>query len=101
MGRSTEGAKKAGWRADAACRPLDSALFFPDRMTYRNDEVARAKAVCRRCPVREQCLAAAMDGREKIGIWGGLTPEERANLRRRERRARAGRETPALASPVR
>jgi Transcription factor WhiB len=41
------------------------------------------------------CLAAAMDGREKIGIWGGLPPMERANLQRRERRACAVRETPA------
>jgi hypothetical protein len=33
----------------------------------------------------------AMDGREKTGIWGGFTPEERARLHRLRRRARAAR----------
>ncbi|MDN3358244.1 WhiB family transcriptional regulator [Actinomadura sp. DC4] len=93
MARSTEdaGTATADWRALAACRPFDSAIFFPDRTAYRNNAVAGAKAVCRRCPVREECLEAAMEGGEKVGIWGGLTPVERANLRRRERRARAAR----------
>ncbi len=76
----------ADWRREAACLPHDSELFFPARTAYRGDEVARAKAVCRRCPVREECLRAAMNGREKIGIWGGLTPAERARLHRSARR---------------
>jgi WhiB family redox-sensing transcriptional regulator len=76
------------WRWQAACHPLDPELFFPDRAAYRTDEVARAKAVCRRCPVREACLRTALDRREKAGIWGGLTPEERTRLQRSERRAR-------------
>jgi WhiB family redox-sensing transcriptional regulator len=86
------GVVKSDWRTDAACQPFDSELFFPDRSAYRNNEIARAKAVCRGCPVREECLKAAMDGREKVGIWGGLTPEERAKLQRRNRRARANAE---------
>lgn len=90
------------WRLQAACRPFDSDLFFPDRAAYRNSDVARAKAVCRTCPVRQSCLQAALDGREKIGIWGGMTPQERLSLRRRERRAQdpaAAAATPA-ATPV-
>jgi WhiB family redox-sensing transcriptional regulator len=95
MARSTEdtaaeAADATGWRVKAACLPLDSAIFFPDRTAYRTKKVAGAKAVCHRCPVREECLAAAMDGGERVGIWGGLTPVERANLQRRRRRARAG-----------
>jgi len=84
-----EAAGTTDWRTLAACRPLDSAIFFPDRTAYRNNDIAHAKEVCRRCPVREECLTAAMDGREKVGIWGGLTPIERANLQRRKRRARS------------
>ena len=79
------------WRRRAACRPYGSELFFPARSTFRNSEIARAKAICRPCPVREECLKAAMDGREKIGIWGGFTPEERARLHRLSRRARVAR----------
>jgi WhiB family redox-sensing transcriptional regulator len=81
-------ARAEDWRLQAACRPLDSDLFFPDRAAYRTSDVARAKAVCRACPVREACLQAAMDGRERVGIWGGLTPQERLKLQRRRRRAR-------------
>jgi WhiB family transcriptional regulator, redox-sensing transcriptional regulator len=61
------------------------------RRDSRNSEIARAKAICRECPVREECLRAAMDGREKIGIWGGFTPEERARLDRLSRRVRVAR----------
>ena len=101
MARSTNDtvagvADAADWRVKAACRPLDSAIFFPDRTAYRNNDVAGAKAVCRRCPVREECLEVAMDGREKIGIWGGLTPLERANLHRRQRRSRTAPEPSRL-----
>jgi WhiB family transcriptional regulator, redox-sensing transcriptional regulator len=79
----------AGWRARAACLRLDPALFFPDRVAHLTKDVAAAKAICGRCPVRDDCLRAAMDGGENIGIWGGLTPIERVNLQRRHRRARA------------
>lgn len=77
------------WRIRAACLPHGSELFFPVRPQFRAGEIARAKAICRPCPVREECLRAAMDGREKIGIWGGFTPEERARLQRMNRRVRA------------
>ena len=94
----TEAADKTGWRARAACHQFDSALFFPDRPAYRRSDVAAAKAICCRCPVREECLEAAMDGGEKVGIWGGLTPIERMNLHRRKRRARAAQNEPGGAS---
>ncbi|MGI5229473.1 WhiB family transcriptional regulator [Actinoallomurus sp. CA-142502] len=80
---------KAGWRARAACLQFDSALFFPDRVTYLKKDVGTAKAICFRCPVREECLQTALDSGERVGIWGGLTPVERANLHRRQRRVRA------------
>jgi WhiB family redox-sensing transcriptional regulator len=89
----TETAGETGWRARAACLQLDSALFFPDRVGDLRKDLAAAKAVCCRCPVREECLQAAVDGGEKAGIWGGLTPIERVNLHRRQRRARAAQES--------
>jgi hypothetical protein len=42
--------------------------------------VATAKAVCARCPVRTECLAAALV-RIPYGIAGGLTDRERRRLR--------------------
>ena len=42
--------------------------------------MAAAKAVCRRCPVRDRCLAEALE-RLPHGIAGGLTERERRRVR--------------------
>lgn len=44
------------------------------------------RALCRRCPVRAECLAQAMENQEPWGIWGGLSTEERVGLARRQAR---------------
>lgn len=58
-------------------------LFFPTAESgpARTTQVMAAKAVCARCPVREQCLAEAL-ARIPYGIAGGLTEHERRTLRR-------------------
>ena len=43
------------------------ALFFSEQL----DDIARAKAFCGECPVREACFDAALDRREPYGVWGG------------------------------
>lgn len=73
------------WTADAACK-RQTALFFPESEGDAHD-VAQAKAVCRGCPVREECLEAGLS--EPHGIWGGLTVAERRKLRHRKHRAAA------------
>lgn len=40
------------------------------------------KQLCAACPVREGCLEYALEHDEKDGIWGGLTPEERDDLKK-------------------
>ncbi|MGH9165492.1 MAG: WhiB family transcriptional regulator [Acidimicrobiales bacterium] len=42
-------------------------LFFSEQL----DDIARAKAVCARCPVQEPCLTGALERREPWGVWGG------------------------------
>jgi len=72
------------WQDSAACRGMESSLFFaPDGETRRPQRrrVQRAKAVCRACPVRAVCLDEALRVREPYGIWGGYTEEERKDLR--------------------
>lgn len=70
------------WRDSAVCRETDPELFFPTATHGRAYEaqVATAKAVCARCPVRAQCLADALAGMP-VGIAGGLTERERRSLR--------------------
>jgi WhiB family redox-sensing transcriptional regulator len=43
-------------------------LFFSDD----DLEVARAKAVCRSCSLRVQCLDQALTRNEAYGVWGGV-----------------------------
>ena len=75
------------WRHQAACREEDPALFFPDGSTGPwLLVIEEAKAVCRhRCPVIDTCLQWALENREN-GVWGGLSEDERQQLRRRAQR---------------
>jgi WhiB family redox-sensing transcriptional regulator len=77
----------ASWVERAACRAEPPDLFFPIGVSGPPEHVARAKAICLRCPVREQCLAYAMVTAQQHGIWGGLTEDERRQARRRIQRA--------------
>ncbi|MHB8669921.1 MAG: WhiB family transcriptional regulator [Acidimicrobiales bacterium] len=43
------------------------SLFFSEQL----DDIARAKAICERCPVRVDCLQEAAARREPWGVWGG------------------------------
>jgi WhiB family redox-sensing transcriptional regulator len=73
-----------GWLSLAACRGRPTEWWFPER----GDLLARAVAVaiCRRCPVRADCLADALalgDVGEGAGIRAGLSGYERVGIRRR------------------
>ncbi|WP_017541811.1 MULTISPECIES: WhiB family transcriptional regulator [Nocardiopsis] len=52
--------------AEVPCR-REPDLFFAESPA----DVEAAKAVCRTCPFREQCLADALERREPWGVWGG------------------------------
>ena len=71
------------WRSLAACRDVDTAVFFPET----ESEVAAAKAVCATCPVRDACLDFALITRQDDGVWGGLDENERRRIRRRRQEA--------------
>jgi WhiB family transcriptional regulator, redox-sensing transcriptional regulator len=78
------------WRDQAACRHEDPELFFPIGTSGPAlMQTEQAKAVCARCPVREQCLEWALDHGEILGVWGGTGEAERRTLQRRRRRAAA------------
>ena len=70
--------RKPDWRTFAACLGLGDTMF-PDSNTKG---IEHAKAVCRSCPVVDDCLQFALDEGIPAGIFGGLTEVERAGLRR-------------------
>ena len=77
---------RASWREAAACRFLDTDLFFPIGKTgLALAELNEAKSVCERCPVRPSCLAFALDTHQGYGIWGGYDEDERRLLLRQRR----------------
>ena len=75
------------WRNDAACRDTDPSLFFPVGQTGPAIEhIKNAKAVCDSCAVQVECLEFALMTNQDAGIWGGLTEDERRQIRRERRR---------------
>jgi WhiB family transcriptional regulator, redox-sensing transcriptional regulator len=74
------------WHSLAACRGVGPQTFFPradDRRPASDRRYKFGLKYCRDCPVAAECRAAG-EG-EVFGLWGGLTPTERAG-----RRAKAG-----------
>lgn len=57
---------------------------FGDTTEYYEE----AKKICDVCPIREACLAHALEEKERYGMWGGTTPIERRRVERRQRRER-------------
>src|SRR3954463_4234825 len=77
------------WRHRSACLDEDPELFFPIGNTGPAIlQIEEAKQVCRRCEVREQCLAWALEAGQDHGVWGGLSEDERRALKRRNARTR-------------
>ena len=63
--------------AQAACRGVDRALFFPERTAVS----PKALALCSSCPVRQECLDRAMADPDMHGVWGGTSKRERQKMR--------------------
>ena len=69
------------WYDQALCKVErhDTSLFFndgPGPLTTKDQAVA----VCRRCPVRQECLDYALTYRERYGVWGGKTASQRKRI---------------------
>lgn len=63
------------WAAKAACSGYPEAIFFPKPNQLK--KIAKAKSICRKCPVRLECRDWAIEMKTSEGIFGGFTPEER------------------------
>jgi len=78
------------WKNDAACRGMDTNLFFPDEdnpTDYRKFAIARK--VCAACPVSSQCLDYAITLNIEIGMFGGMSRKQR-RIYARENKMRFG-----------
>jgi WhiB family transcriptional regulator, redox-sensing transcriptional regulator len=76
----------SSWWELAACRSADPELFFPiTSAAAGHPDIARAKAMCARCHIRDRCLDYAIDSHQVHGVWGGTTEEERRRIAARRR----------------
>ena len=74
------------WRSQAACRGMDTRIFFPDKggTPPPKGELSQAKKVCATCPVKTECFLESNHAfSNRCGIWGGMTASERQAKRRR------------------
>lgn len=71
------------WQFQGLCRTRGPEMFFHpegERGSARRKREAFAAALCRECPVLQQCREHALAAREPYGVWGGMTEEERAAI---------------------
>ena len=66
------------WASQAACKGRTNLFFAPkaERPQARVRREARARQLCRACPVAVECQSFARENRE-YGFWGGESEEER------------------------
>jgi WhiB family transcriptional regulator, redox-sensing transcriptional regulator len=71
-------------RPTLPCHAYDADLWFAEAPA----DLERAKALCADCPVRRQCLSAALQRAEPWGVWGGEIFERGAVVSRKRPRGR-------------
>src|SRR5690606_11563925 len=89
-----EGAVEVG--QELPCRRYDPDLWFAETPA----ELEVAKAFCAECPVRLECLAAALERREPWGVWGGEIFERGAIVARKRPRGRPRKDAAAAEAQV-
>ncbi len=93
MSQDIENIDASYWQQQANCLGVDPDLFFPKDVRragpgHKNEdseETALGRMVCSGCDVRVDCLEYAIDNREKFGMWGGTTADERELIIKRRR----------------
>jgi WhiB family redox-sensing transcriptional regulator len=75
------------WIQQAACRGVETAVFFPE--PHDSGATRGAKAICAGCPVKGDCWTHAIAHPRERGVWGGMTEGERTRHRRNRDEGRA------------
>lgn len=76
-----------------ACRGWPTEWWYSEKALDADsiDSTELAKAMCRGCPIRQDCYDGAVARREDDGVWGGVVfPGEWRELRRLRSRAAVG-----------
>lgn len=74
------------WRQHAACRGMDTNIFFPSKgSSAYSPAYLTIKQICAECPVRQDCLDFVMaiehgNSAPRCGFWGGMSANARYAL---------------------
>lgn len=94
--------KYEDWSLDAECFKPENIEFRDDfyrpisfiglgdpkeTASKREEREERAKDICRRCPVINECLLHALENGERDGIWGGKNEDERKEMTKNKKKA--------------
>ena len=66
------------------CHVEDPDLWFAEDPR----DLERAKELCAQCPLRRECLTAALERQEPWGVWGGEILDRGAIIARKRPRGR-------------
>ena len=62
-----------GRQEDRPCAADPDAMFFDDNShESQQDRKYVAEKLCGPCPLRSVCFEAALERRERYGVWGGV-----------------------------
>lgn len=80
------------WQAKAICADYPNApeIFYQADSIRDTDNslTVFAKNMCSNCPVKEECLAYALEYPDVRGVFGGTTSEDRKAIRKTAKRKR-------------
>ena len=74
------GAEEGNWASRSKCSESD-----PDAPYVKSNHLQRkfARDICGACAVLYECRIFALQRREPLGVWGGLTTYERSAIYRK------------------
>jgi WhiB family redox-sensing transcriptional regulator len=69
------------------CHNYPDAFFYDEnaKVAGFKHQYITAKALCAECPIRLECLEYALAADEEYGVWGGLSPVERRQLKQQRK----------------
>ena len=71
------------------CHVEDPDLWFAEDPR----DLEQAKALCAQCPIRRECLNAALERQEPWGVWGGEILDHGTVIARKRPRGRPRKDT--------
>lgn len=73
------------WRDQAACKGKTDLFFIEARCTNQHKQIKDCRAICEECPVIDDCRRWALAEHIDYGFVGGMTVNERREIRRKRR----------------